>query len=174
MYYPEPLDVDSPEYAQVLREEQMHEDSRLKDYVSFLYLFALNEGGTIDDDYEDAPLYKTIALTHGGTVAVYLESILQGCTFYKLLGVEDCSCKWADLDEIGYDHTSEIYLNLETYVMYYYEGFMRLKRQCKQAALEAGIPDVPIHPDIQAIIDRALTKPEYAHLRDIHNTEAKG
>ncbi len=151
----------------------MHEDSRLEDYVSFLYLFALNQGGSIDDDYKDDPLYKTIALTHGGTVAVYLESIRQGCTFYKLLGVEDCSCKWADLDEMGYDRTAKGYLNFEAYVMYYYGCFMRLKKQYEQAALEAGIPDVPIHPDIQAIIDHALAKPEYTHLRDIQNKEEK-
>ncbi len=167
MYYSEPLDVESSEYAQVLKEEQLHKDNRLDDYLNDLYHFALNKSGFIDDCYLDAPRYKSIALRHGGTVAVYLESIRRGCSFYKLLGVEDHSIKWVDAEDIGPDCKFDNYQKFEADVMFSYECFMRHKSRCRQAALEAGIPDVPIHPDIQSVIDRALTNPMYADFHDI-------
>ncbi len=167
MFYPNRLDINTSEYAQALREQQMYESIGLEGYVSCLYLFALNDGCLISDTYLESPRYKTIALRHGGTVAVYLESIRRGCTFSTLLGVEDCSYKWVDIDSIDCEYGSDDYQRIEANLMAYYKAFLRLKKQCRQTALEAGIPEVPIHPDIQAIIDRALAKPEYAHLRDI-------
>ncbi len=198
MYYPEPLDVDSPEYARVLQEQQRHDESRLDAYVNLLYKFALNSCGILVDGHFEEPAYRSLALVHGGTVAVYLECIRQNRHFQKLLlgsnfefylrylcypsepteDLFDNLSKFVDLNDIGTDdnddsddedwHRHRNYQELEEHVMYKYKMLLIFKQVSEDAALAYGIPDnIPIHRDIQSVIDRALTKPKYAHFRDV-------
>ncbi len=205
MYYPNPLDVNSPEYAQVLRDQHQHDVSGLSLYVSYLYQFALNRYGHLYDGAFEAPQYKTLALRHGGTVAVYIECIRQNRFYEYILGtkyglrimygsdtaLDDPRYDWVSLDDIAPDDIDDSndsydeddidtycyirtpYPVLEARVMDEYRGLLISKQLSEPEALAYGIPNTPIHPTIQAVIDRALTNPEYADFRDVLDGKKK-